>query len=213
MPAGNTRFATSAQTTKLLQRLLPADGGIYFRFAKVYQTFIFVISVSARLGFKCRRLQTAKTLPAISADMTTQQDRLECYEKMSPKWQTLLIATIVLVLVYLYFPHDSWTFYLGVGMCLLLAVLTLTHKKSADPKLTADKKVIRTTYGQTIATNSVTNAELIIKGKWSRHKSHYIKLFFADKSSNEFPVDRLDSSPQDILNILKNIIGGHVNKT
>ena len=62
----NTRFATSAQTTKLLQRLLPADGGTYFRFAKVYQTFIFVISVSARIGFKCRRLQTAKTLPATS---------------------------------------------------------------------------------------------------------------------------------------------------
>lgn len=32
--AANTRFATSAQTPKLLQRLLPADGGIYFRLNK-----------------------------------------------------------------------------------------------------------------------------------------------------------------------------------
>jgi hypothetical protein len=63
--AYNTRFATSAKTPKLLQRLLPADGGSYFRFAKVHQTFIFVTSVSARIGFKRRRLQTAKTLGAI----------------------------------------------------------------------------------------------------------------------------------------------------
>jgi hypothetical protein len=66
----NTRFATSAQITMLLQRLLPADSGIYFRFAKVYQTFIFAISVSARNGFKRRRLQTAKTLAVIMKYIT-----------------------------------------------------------------------------------------------------------------------------------------------
>ncbi len=150
-------------------------------------------------------------LPATNVDMTTQKDRLVCYEKMFPKWQTLLIAISGLTLVYFFIPHNSWTFYLGIGMCLLLVVLTLTSKKSLDPKLTVDRNFIKTTYGQTFNTNSVTKAELVVKSKWSRHKSHYIKLFFEDKSASEFPVDRLDIRPRDILNDLKNKISRQSN--
>ncbi len=100
----NTRFATSAQTTKLLQRLLPADGGIYFRFAKVYQTFIFVISVSARLGFKRRRLQTAKPLGAIARQnhSTMKEIRTEYYfSKVSLTLSTILIIGFILIFVWL----------------------------------------------------------------------------------------------------------------
>lgn len=147
--------------------------------------------------------------------MTSEQDRLEYHEKMYPKWLTILILTFGLALVWFVIPlltRGSWAWYLGIVMCLLLIVLSWkTSKKSVAPKMTIDKKIIKTTQGQTFNTNSITNAELIIKSKWSQHKSHYIKLFFVDKSSNEFPVDRLDSTPQDILTTLKSVIGEQQN--
>lgn len=91
-------------------------------------------------------------------------------------------------------------------MCLLLALLTLTHKKSIKPQLTIDRNIIKTTYGERFAIHSVTHVELVIKGKWSRYKSHYIKLFFSGRSSTEFPIDRLDADPRDIFSVLKAII-------
>jgi len=147
------------------------------------------------------------TLPAISAKMTTQQDRLECYEKIPSKWSTILISFVGLVLVYFFIPHSSWTFYLGIGMCFLLFFLALTHKGTTEPKLTLDRNIIKTTYGQTYNVKSISNAELLIKGKWTRFKSYYIKLYFKNNNSIEFPVDRLNIKPQDILaNILSKLV-------
>lgn len=138
--------------------------------------------------------------------MTAQKVRHEYFEKMPPKWQTFLIGISGITIFYFLIPHDSWAFYIGNGICTILIILALTHKKSNSPKLVIDQKIIKTTHEQIINLNSVTDVKLVIKGDWTRHKSHYIKLFFAKKSPVEFPVDRLSASPQEILIKIRNKI-------
>jgi hypothetical protein len=87
-------------------------------------------------------------------------------------------------------------------MCLLLFVLTLIHKSTKEPKLTIDNYNIKTTLGQTYTIKSISSAELIVKGKWVRNKSNYIRLLFKNNTTTEFQVDSLDKKPQEIINTL-----------
>lgn len=70
------------------------------------------------------------------------------------------------------------------------------------PKLTIDNYTIKTTYGQVIKLSTIVKAELVVKGKWTRYKSNYIKLVFLNKPNIEFPVDNLNVAPKEIQEFL-----------
>ena len=139
--------------------------------------------------------------------MKTNDNILECYDKMFPKWANILLATVVFVSAFYFFKYDTVAFYICIAMCLLLVVLTLTHKSTKEPKLTIDNYNIKTTLGQTYSIKSISNADLIVKGKWVRNKSNYIRLHFKNNTTTEFQVDYLDKKPKEIIdNLLGKIL-------
>lgn len=127
-------------------------------------------------------------------------NKFECFEQLTPKWITIVISVVWTTIVISLLKPTGLSFYVGLSISLLLFVLTINQKADTSPKLIIDNYSIKTTYGETFQIKSIAKAEVVIKSRWARVKNIYIRLHFKTNDSSEFPVDRLDKRPNEILN-------------
>lgn len=136
--------------------------------------------------------------------MTDEQNAINCYTKLVPKW-IAIIAMGIAIATFIFIPTHSLAFYLVIGMCAILIVKTLTQKPETNPVIILSEAGIRISDTEFYSYNEIEKV-LAFSEKRLRFRSISFKLLLKQDRQAIFCVDNLDVKPQFLLDTINNRI-------
>jgi len=132
--------------------------------------------------------------------MTKEDNTLNCYMKLFPKWiaYVVLVAGITGAFV---IPVTSAAFYIWIGLCGLLIAKTLTQKPKNEPVIVLAETGIQLGNDQFYPYNEIEKV-MAFSVKRLRFYSINFKLYLKKGNQIEFSVDNLNVKPQHILDVI-----------
>lgn len=132
--------------------------------------------------------------------MTKEDNTLNCYLKLFPKW----IAYVVLaagIAGIVFIPVTSVAFYIWVGLCGLLIAKIFTQRPQNEPVIVLAETGIQLDNKQFYPYNEIDKV-MAFSVKRLRFYSINFKLYLKEGNQIEFNVDNLNVKPQYLLDVI-----------